>query len=86
MLTVAVHPLHNWLRRKGYPPGVGVAAGCRRARSDNSTGPAEVALEGGAQVRERVPVRVRVRRQRRREVCDLEHRDRYLKLVVMGNR
>ena len=23
ILTVAVHPLHNWLRRKGYPPGSG---------------------------------------------------------------
>ncbi len=26
MLTVAVHPVHNWLRRKGCPPWVGVAA------------------------------------------------------------
>ena len=26
ILTVAVHPLHNWLRRKGYPSWVGVAA------------------------------------------------------------
>ena len=26
ILTVAVHPLHDWLRRKGFPPWVGVAA------------------------------------------------------------
>ena len=26
ILTVAVHPLHNWLRRKGCPSWVGVAA------------------------------------------------------------
>ena len=26
MLTVAVHPVHNWLRRKGCPSWVGVAA------------------------------------------------------------